>query len=70
MGRIPPTYKEVEFRIPACEKCGDDLIRFMGRWACKKCLQIPHDNIFGTEFAGLMLGDAFPNREARRRFGL
>lgn len=67
--KIAPIYSNEDFHVHACDRCGEDLVRFLGKWACRYCLIIPYNSIFGDKIAGMKLIEAFPNRAARRALG-
>ena len=54
------------FRIPACSECGEDLVKFRGKWLCRDCMKItvkfPLEKPEEVSFRVL-----YPNREARRK---
>lgn len=68
-----------DFPIPHCEKCEAQMVRLEGKWGCKSCSKItvlrptgavrPHQGRLISELAPttLPLGEAYPNRAARRR---
>lgn len=79
MRRVPPTYRfrlpdgtpitsQTEHRIPACGKCGDDLVRWRGKWVCRKCFTFAELESNNMLDKGIPLIERFPNRTARSRY--
>lgn len=71
----------LDFPIPHCSKCKAQMVRFRVRWACKTCTNVDmvsFENEFVPTVDGVSiqtvpkvkptpLGEAYPNRAARRR---
>lgn len=65
--KVPPTYSKESFRIPACEECGEDLVKFRGKWTCKKCMKLKAQVMIGWEPEEVSFGAIYPNRQERRK---
>lgn len=65
--RVPVTHSKEKFVIPACEKCGEDLVIFKNRWACKECMKIEIQIFPGWKAEEIPFGVLYPNRESRRK---
>ena len=55
------------FRIPACEECGEDLVKFRGKWVCRDCMKIEVQALPFWEPEEVSFRVLYPNREYRRR---
>lgn len=66
MTKVPPIYSKEEFRIHACEECGEDLVRFQGKLLCKVCITISKQALPGWEPEDVPFEVVFPNRASRR----
>lgn len=70
-----------DFPRPHCRECKLPMVRFRARWACKDCTKVDlirqvagwSPTVDGMQFmpqvevAKVPLGEAYPNRAARRR---
>ncbi len=65
--KIPKIYKKERFEIPLCEKCGEELVKFRGKWVCKDCMKLMTQALPGWEEEEVPFGALYPNREFRRR---
>lgn len=64
---VPKIYSKESFRIPACEECGEDLVKFRGKWVCKDDMKIEIQAFPGWPAEEVPFGVLYPNRESRRR---
>ena len=64
--KVPGTYKGNQHRIPACDKCGEDLVMFRGKWLCEDCMTIPISGIGFGNLETVPFKELFTNRAARR----
>jgi hypothetical protein len=65
--KLPKTYKKEDYRIPLCEKCGEELVKFRGKWVCKDCMKLKIQALPGWEPEEVSFGAIYSNREHRRR---
>lgn len=70
MNKIPTILKNVPHTIPACDECGEDMVRF-GKgptgWICRYCTELPKLDSMGQVQETIQFMEIFPNRAARRR---
>lgn len=55
------------FRIPACEECGEDLVKFRGKWLCRDCMKINVKALPFWEAEEVSFRVLYPNRDSRRK---
>lgn len=65
--KVPKIWSKENFRIPACEECGEDLVKFHGKWLCPDDMKISVRALPGWEPEDVPFGALYPNREARRQ---
>lgn len=66
--KIPKTYeKEIGFRIPLCEECGEEMVKFRDKWVCKTDMKLQIQAFPGWEPEEIEFKVLYPNREYRRR---
>jgi hypothetical protein len=63
---IPKIYAKDSFRIPLCSECGEEMVRFRGKWVCRTDMKLPVRTAPGKN-EEIPFGALYPNRESRRR---
>lgn len=73
-----PLSAHFDFPIPSCSDCGGQMVKLEGQWGCKDCTvievlrptgaMVPHNGRLVGELrlTRVPLGEAYPNRAARR----
>ena len=65
--KVPKIYSEgLGFKIPLCEICGEELVKFRGKWVCKTDMKLTIQAFPGWEREEVEFGVLYPNRESRR----
>jgi len=64
--KITPTFKKIRYKIPLCEKCGKELVKFHGKWICKTDMKLSVKALPGWEPEEIEFQVLYPNRESRR----
>lgn len=63
--RLPKTYNKISYRIPLCSECGEEMVKYRGKWLCNEHMLIPIRGEFGkTE--QVPFGSIYKNRQQRR----
>ena len=64
---IPKIYSRESFRIPACEVCGENMVKFRGKWLCPDDMKLTVQAMPGWAPEEIPFKALYPNRESRRR---
>lgn len=64
--KVPKIYEGVQHIIPACDVCGENMVKFRGKWLCRDCMVIPVQAIPGWDVEDVSFRVLYPNRHFRR----
>lgn len=64
--KVPKTYKKEDYRIPLCEICGEEMVRFRGKWLCVIDMKLKIKALPFWEPEEISFNVLYPNREYRR----
>lgn len=66
--KVPKIYsKGIGYKIPLCSECGEEMVKFRGKWVCKICMKLKVKALPFWEEEEVEFGVLYPNRESRRK---
>ena len=65
--KVAKIYSKENYKIPLCSECGEEMVKFRGKWVCKDDMKIKVKAFPFWEAEEVSFGALYPNREYRRK---